>query len=197
MRKFLVRRSCGGFTVLEVLLSGVLLALVSAGVIGLIRLSEASAMRGRLDFQASTVFKDMFGRVLAYPMDSLREDLAGMAPDAFGVYEFTHPIGVGGSFPFLYPGEDPEESRYLYYGKALPGQASTDFRAAFPCTVRVTFSVPSGYGVSDAPYFDAVVTVEWTGYEDRLASGSSAGGALDGVSRQVSLTFQKWGGSGA
>jgi type II secretory pathway pseudopilin PulG len=178
--KMSVFKRSGGFTLVELLASGMILSVAAVGIVNLLRLSDGASERGRLDARAALIFRDVVDKVASTPFADLRDmvnNSESTGPNG-AIFEFGVP---GGEFPFN-PGEDAAFPKYLLYGRPLPG-SSTPY-GKYPYTVKVEV-------LDQVTYFDVRVNVSWTGFRDKIV-----GGTYEPAQRSVLLQFQKWGTEG-
>lgn len=174
----------GGFTLIELLACGLILSLAAIGILNLVRLSDAAAVRGKLDSQAGLIFREVVYQISSYPF----EEFWGLVDEArdFGpngaVFSYGNERALE-KFPFLEEdGGDPSDRKYLFYGKPVPG--SSEPNGMYPYELRVEAKPEGG----DPPrFFTVSVTMSWKGFRDRLVDGK-----LVPSERSISIRFQKW-----
>lgn len=147
--KFLKHKDSLGFTMVEVLMAGTILAMATFMVFGLLRLSDEMSFRAKVDAKVSQIMKTRATMLVNMSFDRLEGFAIGKVVGAGGVYEFIN--GQFGSsyvnnpefyfnnnpngFPFLEV-VDPftvgqvGPVKFLLSGKPLPGNANT--RDIFP-----------------------------------------------------------------
>lgn len=140
-----MKHRTAGYTLIEVLVASMVLAVAAFGLMGLLRASDQMGYRGRINGVVSTLITTRAGQLVSIPFSQIRAACvdAGGGEDG-SVTEFQR--GVTGApnfftFPFLIPGEGGVDSiNYLAMGKPLPG--TTLPRGLFPFAefVTVTFS---------------------------------------------------------
>jgi hypothetical protein len=188
-------RSCHGFTMLEVLFAGMILALASFTVLGLLRLSDEMTYRAKADAKVSQIFKARGGFLVSTPFEDLRRRVAPFTPvdPSAHIYQFQlgqftadmveNPARRGNDtegFPFLEPTDpfsegDFDTPKYLLYGKPLPGTSS--FRSIFPFRefVELDFNGPPSTATECIVRYE----LSWINDFRRSTIMPDAGGQID------------------
>jgi prepilin-type N-terminal cleavage/methylation domain-containing protein len=138
-----------GYTLIEVLVATMILAMASFGLMGLLRASDQMGYRGRVNGVVSTLISTR-GRQLVALSYSDYSTLTG----GDGLLQFQRGRVSGPNiltFPFLVPGEGGVNStNYLAYGRPLPGD--TIPRGLFPFAEFVTVTTDTTAGTALVEY---------------------------------------------
>lgn len=167
----------GGFTLIELLVCGLILSLAAIGILNLVRMSDATAVRGRLDSRAALVFREAVDQISSHPFEAfvtLVEDAPTVGPNG-AVFVYGESPG---EFPFY--GEDPGDPKYLLFGKPLPGE--TEATGMYPYVLRVEAQEDAS-----GLFFTVRITLVWEAFRDRLVDGTFVPST-----RSIFLEFQKW-----
>jgi hypothetical protein len=145
--------SSSGFTMLEVLFAGLVLAMSTFTVLGLLKISDEMSYRAKADAKVSQLFKTRSTILVKGPFENLRQIAVNNDPNATthvfqsgffrtnqvaGAFYHTPPTGP---FPFfdavdpLGGSVAPSDMKNLLQGKPIPGD--TNFRSIFPFIEQV------------------------------------------------------------
>lgn len=134
-----------GYTLIEVMVAAMILALASFGLMGLLRASDQMGYRARVNGVVSNILSTRARQLVSFSYADLKA--ASLASgDTFQRGATTAGPNIY-TFPFLVPGESPSSltaTNYLAYGKPLPGDTTP--RGIFPFVeyVFLTFD-PGGF----------------------------------------------------
>jgi Tfp pilus assembly protein PilV len=158
VRRTLPGNAVGGFTLIETLISGVLLAVALTGVVGALRMSDVSTLQARSAARASEIARSRVEKLATMPYPT-----------------FVSKWGSGGTYlsssgfsAFLLPGEAPQDSstsgcEVLLTGGVPPGGTAPAELSRYSEKVVITaYSIPSGVlGSSAGSDYQIDYTMQW------------------------------------
>jgi len=173
MKVSISKKHQSGFTMLEVLFAGLVLAMSTFTILGLLKLSDEMSYRAKADAKVSQIFKSRASILSKGSFENLRQIAMTSTPTPVGSTTYRFRSGgfstnyvsnvnyylPGTSFPFLDLADPlggsivPQDTKYLLSGKPLPGD--TLYRNIFPFIEEVELvfnSNPSSASKVDVRY---------------------------------------------